>query len=301
MISPAFIKPGDKICIVAPAGKIKEERVLPAVTWLRQQGYFVELGEHTFSSHFQFSSTDEQRLADLQTALDDPETKAIICARGGYGTVRIIDKLDFSGFESYPKWLVGYSDITALHLAINNLGIESIHGTMPPFFFDKQGAVTENLSSLMTLLTDEKQQYIFSSEKLQRNGTSAGELIGGNLSLICSLLGTKYEINTEGKLLFIEDIDEYRYHIDRMMYQLKLAGKLEHIAGLIVGDFTDVKDNDDPFGQSVEEIIWEAVKSYKFPVSFGLNAGHGDLNLALAFGRKWELKVSSNSTIISTE
>lgn len=301
MITPASIKQGDKIRIVAPAGKLKEERVLPAVNWLREKGYQVEIGKHVFSSHFQFSGTDDQRLHDLQEALNDPDTSAIICARGGYGAVRVINRLDFTEFKKHPKWLVGYSDVTALHLAINNLGIASIHGTMPPFFFDKNGAESENLNSLMKLIAGENSIYEFSSDVKQRKGKASGELIGGNLALLTSLIGSEYEINTDGKILFIEDIDEYRYHIDRMMLQLKLAGKLEKLAGLVVGDFTAIKDNDDPFGQTVEEIIWSAVKEYNFPVGFGLNAGHGDINLALSFGAKWELNVLDKITTLGTK
>ncbi len=301
MIIPVPIKPGDKIRIVAPAGKLKKERVLPAVNWLRGKGYRVEIGKHVFSSHFQFSGTDDQRLYDLQEALNDPDTSAIICARGGYGTVRIIEMLDFAEFKRHPKWLVGYSDITALHLAIHNLGIASIHGTMPPFFFDKNGAGNENLNSLMNLIAGKNTVYEFNSEAKQRSGKASGELIGGNLSIVTSLLSTKYEIETEDKILFIEDIDEYLYHIDRMMFQLKFAGKLEKLAGLVVGDFTDVKDNDDTFGQTVEEVIWDAVKEYDFPVCFGLKAGHGDINLALTFGTKWELNVRNEMTILGTK
>lgn len=301
MISPAILKFGDKIRIVSPAGKLKEERVLPAVNWLKKQGYQVEIGKHVFSNHFQFSGTDKQRSDDLQEALDDRDCKAIICARGGYGTVRIIDELDFSTFKKYPKWLVGYSDITVLHLAINNLGFESIHGTMPPFFFSKNGEVNENLNSLIELILGKNIEYKLNSPSPQRKGLANGELIGGNLSIVTSLLGTKYEIETEGKILFIEDIDEYLYHIDRMMRQLKLAGKLEKLAGLVVGDFTDVKDNDDPFGETFEQIIWDAVKEYDFPVCFGLTAGHGDLNLALTFGKRWELNVAEEITILKTK
>lgn len=301
MITPTPIKQGDKIRIVSPAGKLKAERVLPAVNWLREKGYRVELGEHTFSNHFQFSGSNEQRLKDLQEAFNDPDTNAIICARGGYGTIRIIYELDYTEFKKHPKWLVGYSDITALHLAINNLGISSIHGTMPPFFLDKNGAESENLNSLMKLITGEEVLYEFESPEIKRTGTAKAELIGGNLSLLTSLIGSKNEINTDGKILFIEDIDEYLYHIDRMMYQLKFAGKLENLAGLVVGDFTDVKDNDDPFGQTVEEIIWEAVKEYGFPVSFGLNAGHGDTNLALTFGKEWTMNVTDSKCSLEIE
>ena len=290
--TPPPIKPGDKIRIVSPAGKVAEKYVLPAVEWLTRQGYKVELGKHVFDTHFQFAGTDAERLEDLQTALDDPETAAIICSRGGYGTVRIIDKLDFSGFRKHPKWLVGFSDITILHAAINKLGIATIHGAMPRFFFDENGQSNENLDSLMQLLKGNPVEYKIETQPENRTGSCTAGIVGGNLSIMVSLLGTKYEIDTRGKILFIEDIDEYLYHTDRMMHQLKLAGKLDNLAGLVVGDFTDVKDNESPFGKTVYEIIAEAVAEFDYPVCFGFPAGHDKRNLALAFGMNWSLEVS---------
>ncbi len=292
MITPPPIKPGDKIRIVSPAGKVAEKYVLPAVEWLTRQGYKVELGKHVFNTHFQFAGTDAERLEDLQTALDDPETSAIICSRGGYGTVRIVDKLDFSGFRKHPKWLVGFSDITILHAAINQLGIATIHGAMPRFFFDENGAANENLKTVMELLTGSQAEYKIDARPENRTGKCKAGIVGGNLSIIVSLLGTKYGIDTQGKILFIEDIDEYLYHTDRMMHQLKLAGKLDNLAGLVVGDFTDVKDNESPFGKTVHEIIAEAVAEFDYPVCFGFPAGHDKRNLALAFGMNWKLEVS---------
>lgn len=296
MKTPPPIKPGDKIRIVSPAGKVAEKYVLPAIEWLVAQGYRVELGKHVFDTHFQFAGTDDERLEDLQTALDDPETSTIICSRGGYGTVRIIDKLDFQHFKKNPKWLVGFSDITILHTAINQLGIATIHGAMPRFFFDEDGQANENLVSLMELLTGNPAEYNFEPQPENRPGSCTAGIIGGNLSIIVSLLGTKYGIDTRGKILFIEDIDEYLYHTDRMMHQLKLAGKLDKLAGLVVGDFTDVKDNESPFGKTVHEIIAEAVAEFNYPVCFGFPAGHNKRNLALAFGKNWELKVTEQET-----
>lgn len=293
MISPPPIKPNAKIRFVSPAGKIDKKNVLPAVHWLTNRGYKVVLGDYIFNQHFQFAGTDEERLIDLQTALDDPDCAAIICSRGGYGTVRIIEKLDFSGFIKHPKFIVGYSDITILHLAINKLGFTSIHASMPPFFFDKNGKENQNLISLVNILAGKFTLYEFFSEFNNKTGKVTGEIIGGNLSIITSLMGTKLELETAGKILFIEEIDEYLYQIDRMIFQLKMAGKFKKLAGLIVGDFTNIKDNKNPFGQSVEEIIWEAVKDYNFPVAFGLKAGHGNTNLALPFGRNCTLDVSA--------
>lgn len=298
MRTPPPIKPGDKIRIVSPAGKVAEKYVLPAIEWLTGQGYKVELGKHVFDTHFQFAGTDNDRLEDLQTALDDPETAAIICSRGGYGTVRIIDKLDFSRFRKHPKWLVGFSDITILHAAINQRGISTIHGAMPRFFFDENGQANENLKTLMELLTGNQAEYKIDARPENRTGKCDAEVIGGNLSIIVSLLGTKYEIDTRGKILFIEDIDEFLYHTDRMMHQLKLAGKLDNLAGLVVGDFTDMKDNESPFGKTVREIIAEAVADYNYPVCFGFPAGHDKRNLALTFGVNWNLEVSEKEVML---
>ena len=291
MIIPKYLKPGDKIRIVSPAGKVSEEHVLPAVEWLKKQGYKVELGKHVFASHFQFAGTDDERLDDLQTALDDPETAAIICSRGGYGTVRIIGKINCEVFKKYPKWLIGFSDITILHACINKLGVATVHGVMPKHFLNENKLPTENLNSLVNLLKGEFVQYSINSEEGNKQGNAEGVLAGGNLSIISSLQGTKYEIDTTGKILFLEDIDEFLYHTDRMIHQLKLSGKLDKLAGLIIGDFTDMKDNESPFGKSVHEIISEAVEEYNYPVCFGFPAGHNKKNLALAFGRKWTLSV----------
>ena len=295
---PLSIKPGDKIRIVSPAGKVSEKHVFPAVEWLQKQGFKVELGKHVFASHFQFAGTDSERLDDLQTALDDPETAAIICSRGGYGTVRIIEKLNCTDFLKYPKWLVGFSDITILHVCMNNLGVATIHGAMPRYFFDENGLPTENLNSLMQLLSGKKVQYSVKSEKANKPGKVSGELVGGNLSIISSLQGTKYEIDTFGKILFLEDIDEFLYHTDRMIHQLKLSGKLDNLAGLILGDFTEMKDNESPFGKTVHEIVSEAVEDFSYPVCFGFPAGHDKKNLALGFGLNWELRVlEQNATL----
>jgi muramoyltetrapeptide carboxypeptidase len=297
MKSPPSIKHGSKILFVSPAGKVSEKDILPAVEWLQKQGYRVELGKHVFASHFQFAGTDKQRLEDLQIALDDLETDAIICSRGGYGTVRIIDKLNCTGFLKHPKWLVGFSDITILHVCMNNLGVATIHGAMPRYFFDDTGVPSENLNSLMQLLSGEKIRYSIKSEKANKTGKVTGELVGGNLSIVSSLQGTKYEIDSFGKILFLEDIDEFLYHTDRMIHQLKLSGKLDNLAGLILGDFTDMKDNESPFGKTVEEIILEAVEEFSYPVCFGFPAGHDKKNLALAFGKTWEMEVLEQEVI----
>ncbi len=296
MIIPPYLKPDDKIQIVSPAGKVDEKYIHQTAEWLTEQGYRAELGKHVFSNHFRFAGADSQRLEDLQAAFDDPDVSAIICSRGGYGTARIIDKLKSDGFFRHPKWVVGFSDITILHLSLNNNRVASIHGAMPRFFFNENGQPAENLKSLMQLLTGEDLLYNVAPVKENRQGTATGELIGGNLSVISAMQGTPWELESNGKILFLEETDEYLYHIDRMILQLKLSGKFEKLAGLVVGDFTDIKDNEQPFGLTVNEIIAQAVEEYDFPVCFGFPAGHGEKNLALTFGKIWELDVSENSS-----
>lgn len=269
---------------------------MPAVEWLRKEGYRVEVGKHVFAEHHQFAGTDDQRLSDFQSALNDPETDAIICARGGYGTMRIIDKLDFTKFPGSPKWLIGFSDITVLHACLNRLHVATIHGVMPRHFLDDAGEPTDSLLSLMKLLRGQEVEYTFATTGENREGKASAELIGGNLSIISSLMGTPYELDMAEKLLFIEEIDEFLYHTDRMMRQLKLAGKLSKLKGLVVGDFTNMKDNESPFGQSVQEIIMEAVQEYNYPVCFGFSAGHGQNNQALVFGKVWELEATKKQS-----
>jgi len=296
MKTPSYLEQGSKIRIVSPAGKVDEKYVLPAVEWLERQGYKVELGKYVFSQHFQFAGTDEQRLKDLQIALDDSECSAIICSRGGYGTVRIIAQLNYTKFKKHPKWLVGFSDVTILHSCLNNLGAATIHGVMPKNFLNDAGNPTESLISLMNLLKGKEIEYSFPTTEFNRTGNVSAELVGGNLSIISSMIGTKCDLDITRKILFLEDIDEFLYHSDRMIHQLKLAGKLDKLAGLVLGDFTEMKDNESPFGKTIHEIIIEAVKEFDFPVCFGFPAGHDKKNLALAFGKTWNLIVSENET-----
>lgn len=291
MLKPDFLKEGDLIRIVSPAGKADKEKVLPATDLLRKAGFDVRLGEHVFDRWFQFAGTDDQRLNDLQQALDDPECRAIICSRGGYGAIRIADKLDFSAFGRYPKWLVGFSDVTVLHALLQKQGFCSIHGAMPAFYL-RDNQPTESFTELIRLLSGEKTRIALPVHPLNRKGRANGQLIGGNLSILFSLTGTPFEPDTDEKILFIEDLTEYLYHLDRMMHSLKLAGKLKKLNGLIVGGFTEIKDNDSPFGQSVEEIILNAVKEYDYPVCFGFPAGHMDRNLPLMFGENYALDLT---------
>ncbi len=296
MIFPETLKKGDRIRIVAPAGKVQKDKVLPGVEMLQDIGYEVLIGRYVFDKHFQYAGTDHQRTADFQEAINDPQTKAIICARGGYGTIRIIEKIDFSSLLEIPKWLVGFSDVTVLHSIFNKLGLASIHGAMPAFFL-KSRKPTRSFLSLMELLSTGKSQIELTTNSLNRKGVCSGELVGGNLSLLYCLQGTPWQLETKGKILIIEDISEYLYHIDRMMQNLRMAGQLKDLAGLIVGGFTDMKDNESPFGKSAYEIIREAIQKYDFPVCFDFPVGHISKNLSLMFGAQYHLEVGNTCNL----
>lgn len=294
MQQPAFLKKGDKIGIIAPARKISKEEIQSAMDIFNAWGLEVVLSKNLFNADNQFSGTENERAEALQIMLNDDSIKAIISARGGYGTIRIIDKIDFTNFKKHPKWIIGYSDITVLHSHINNFGIETLHATMP-INFTKNAEATETLRKA---LFGEQLNYEVESHPLNRKGKAEAELIGGNLSLIYALTGSVSDIDTKGKILFIEDLDEYLYHIDRMMLNLKRSGKLDHLAGLIVGGMTDMKDNTIPFGKTAEEIITDAVKKYDYPVCFNFPGGHVEKNLALYFGRKVKLKVADTVQLV---
>ncbi|HZL10156.1 MAG TPA: LD-carboxypeptidase [Prolixibacteraceae bacterium] len=291
MIIPPNLLPGDRIRIVSPAGKVYKDKVLPGIRLLQDEGYEVIVGEHVFDNHFQYAGTDKQRASDLQAAISDPQTKAIICARGGYGNVRMIGKVDFSPLLKNPKWIVGFSDVTVFHAVLNKLGLASIHGAMPGFFQEDKKP-TQSFFSLMELLSTGKSQIETTANSLNRSGTCSGELVGGNLSLIYSLQATPWQLDTNGKILLIEDLSEYLYHLDRMMQNLRLAGQLQNLAGLVVGGFTEMHDNDSPFGKTAYEIILEAVQDYDFPVCFDFPVGHIPKNLALMFGSDYRLEVA---------
>ena len=293
-----YIEPGDLIAVVAPAGKVQPERVLPAISWLGSRGYLIGQGKHLFGSCFQYSGTDDERTNDLQTAFDNPEVKAIIFARRGYGTVRIIEKLNFDVFRKYPKWITGFSDITILHNVLNQMHYPSLHGAMVRDGVKPDGTPTQGFLAMIESLEGKKHLYKTEPSQFNRYGNESGTLVGGNLSLLYSLLGTPYDLDTSGKILFIEEIGEYLYHTDRMMISLRLAGKLKGLKGLVVGQFSDVKDNPEPFGKTIEEIISEAVAGYGYPVCFGMQAGHGEPNLPLVFGQEWNLEVSETGAVL---
>jgi muramoyltetrapeptide carboxypeptidase len=286
MITPPYLNKGDRIAIVSPARKTSPEEVVNAIRVFENWGLEVVEGEHLYSSYHQFAGSDAQRSADLQQMLNDPSIKAIISSRGGYGTVRIIDRLEFSAFVQNPKWIIGYSDVTVLHSHINrHFKIETLHGEMPIYFKEK----CESSPSILTLkkaLFGKPLSYKLPFTEGCRKGSASGILAGGNLSIIYSLTNTASDIDTNDKILFLEDLDEYLYHIDRMMMNLKRSGKLEGLAGLIVGGMTKMRDNDVSFNKTAYEIIAEAVEDYSYPVFYGFPGGHADDNRALIFGRK---------------
>jgi len=295
MTTPPFLKKGDTVAIVSTARKISEEELQPALSLLEEWGLNVVLGKSIGASDNQFAGDDALRASDFQAQLDNPEVKAIWCARGGYGTVRIIDLLDFSSFRKSPKWIVGYSDITVFHNHIHNLEIETLHAQMPLDIENKSKATKE---SIFDVLFGNNYSIEFTSGKsaFNRNGKATGQLVGGNLSMLYSLCGSTSAINTKGKILFIEDLDEYLYHVDRMMQNLKRNRLLENLAGLIVGGMSDMNDNTIPFGKTVEAIIAETVSEFKYPVYFNFPAGHVKDNRALIMGRKAEFLVSGSMT-----
>jgi len=293
MIFPKSLKKGSTIGIVAPAGKIDAETIHFAEKFLQKRGYKVVLGANVTNTFHQYAGNDAHRKSDLQDMLDSKDIDAIFCARGGYGTVRIIDQLDFANYLKHPKWLVGYSDITVLHAALNHkLGVASIHGPMPKNFPDKADD-EEDIELLFNLLHGELPDYTIKPCTYNRPGEAEGILMGGNLSLIYALRATDLDPNPHGKILFIEDLSEYLYHLDRMMQNLKLSGFLSQLGGLVVGDFTDMKDNDDPYGLNAYEVIKEAVADYDYPLMFGFPAGHNHLNQPLVLGKKVSLRVSN--------
>jgi len=291
MITPEFLQKGDTVAIVSTARKVSKEELKPGLDLLEKWGLKVILGKTIEAEQNQFAGDDALRTTDFQAMLDNPNVKAIWCARGGYGTVRMVDGLDFSKFKQNPKWIIGYSDITVLHSHLHNLGVETLHAQMP---LDIENKTEETATSIKRVLFGEPYKISFTSEekKLTRTGKATGQLVGGNLSVLYSILGSISSANTDGKILFIEDLDEYLYHIDRMMQNLKRSGFLKNLSGLIVGGMSDMNDNTIPFGKTASEIITEAVSEYNFPVCFNAPAGHIKDNRALIMGRNVTLEVT---------
>jgi muramoyltetrapeptide carboxypeptidase len=296
--TPPYLKQGDTITIVATARKVFEKEMQPAIIKIKSWGFNVILADELYAEQDQYAGNDALRTAGLQKALDDDQVKAVIIARGGYGTLRIINNIDFSHFRNNPKWIVGYSDVTVLHSHIHtNFGIETIHATMP-INFPADGSDNNATKMLRNALTGEKMVYNIPAHPMNNEGNAEGILTGGNLSLLYALNGSCSDIDTKGKILFIEDLDEYLYHIDRMILCLKRAGKLSGLAGLIVGSMTEMKDNAVPFGKTAYDIIAEAVKEYNYPVCYGFPAGHIEDNRAMILGREAKFRITNNEVII---
>jgi len=298
MIIPAKLKVGDKIGIISSARKITKEELNSAIKILESWGLKVVFGINLFEEDNQFSGTIEQRTSDLQSMIDDNSIKAILCARGGYGTVQIIDSINFTNLRKNTKWIIGYSDVTVLHSHLNNLGIASLHATMPINF---KSNTKESLQSLKNSLFGNLNKIECKTHPFNKFGKIEGHIVGGNLSILYSLLGSQSDIDTTGKILFIEDLDEYLYHIDRMMMNSKRNGMLEKLKGLIVGGMSDMNDNSIPFGKTAEQIILEYTKSYDFPICFGFPAGHLADNRCVRLGINSILEISENGVSLSQE
>lgn len=292
---PPYLKKGDTVALVCTARKFFPEDAQPAIALLKSWGLEVKLGKTIGLDSCQLGGTDTERAADLQEMLDDDNIKAIWCARGGYGTVRIIDSLDFSKFKKHPKWIMGFSDVTVLHSHLNTLGIASLHSIMP---FTVPKAPDDVKETLRKALFGEPIKYVVETKGYEIQGKAKGQLVGGNLSILYSLLGSKSSLDTQGKILFIEDLDEYLYHIDRMMQNLKRNGYFEGLKGLIVGSMTDMHDNEIPFGQNEVAIIMAIAKEYHIPVCFYFPAGHQKDNRTLILGKEVEFEVNQNEIIL---
>ena len=289
MITPPYLKKGDTIAIVATARKNIDDNLKFATNLLQSWGLNVKIGSTIGLDLDQLAGTDEQRAEDFQNQMDNANVKAIWCVRGGYGTVRMIDLLDFTKFNLSPKWIIGFSDVTVLHNHLNTMGFKSIHGIMPV----SSKATEAAKESLRVSLFGEDLQYEIEPHVMNRFGTASGELVGGNLSILYSLMGSKSAINCDDKILFIEDLDEYLYHIDRMMMNLRRNGCLESIKGIIVGSMTKMKDNDIPWGKDALQIIQDVTKKYSIPIIYNFPAGHIQDNRALKMGNKVSITVDA--------
>lgn len=297
MVTPPALLYGDKVGLVATARKISLEELQQGIDLLKSWGLVPVIGKTIGLEDNQYAGTDFQRTQDFQDMLNNPEIKAIWCARGGYGTVRIIDQLDFYKFVKYPKWVVGYSDVTVLHSHLHKIGFQTIHGTMPVSVEDNTAFAK---ASLKQSLFGKKPIIEYSTTNLlNRTGKATGILIGGNLSMLYSMCGSSSSLDTEGKILFIEDLDEYLYHVDRMVMNLKRNGMLDHCAGLLVGGMTKMHDNRIPFGKTAQEIVLDAVKECDFPIAFDFPAGHLDDNRALIMGAEVEIEVSKSKAVLN--
>ena len=300
LIQPKYLKVGDTVAIVAPSGILKNrnDEVQQAVNLLESWGLNAIVGKHVFSKDDHFAGTDDERCEDFQKALDDTTVKAIWCARGGYGTVRILDKLDYTNFKKHPKWIIGYSDITALHNQIHNEGYQSIHALMCVSLTKDLADIKESISTFKSTIFGTPINYTLDGSTFNKVGESTGQLVGGNLTMLHTMLGSKTSLGMNGKILFIEEIGEYKYHIDRMLQSLKRAGYFDNCKGLIVGDMSKLRKNTTLWGTSVEQLILDALSEYDFPIAFNMPAGHEKDNRAMVLGKTINLKVDKEKSIL---
>jgi len=303
LIQPNYLKAGDTVAIVAPSGilKNKTDEVDQAIALLKSWNLNVIVGDHVFKQDNHFAGTDEERCEDFQNAMDNPKISAIWCARGGYGTVRILDKLDYTKFKLKPKWIIGYSDITALHNQVHNQGFESLHAIMCVSLTKDLDDIKESLSTFKSAIFGDSISYTLEGSAYNRTGTSFGQLVGGNLTMLHTMLGSNTSIDTSEKILFIEEIGEYKYHIDRMLQSLKRAGYFKNCKGVIVGDMTKMRKNTTLWGKPFEQLVIDALSDYDFPIAFNMHAGHEKDNRALILGRRVELVVEKDASTIVFE
>lgn len=295
MITPEFLQKGDTVALVATARKIDKAALEPAEKLLKSWGLNVVYGRTIGKEDHQLAGPDWLRATDFQTMIDDPKIKAVWAAKGGYGTVRFIDRIDFSAFRKKPKWVIGFSDMTVLHSHLNNMNIETVHGIMA---FNARTATPQAIESLRKALFGEKLSYSIGPHPYNKFGKASGELVGGNLSVLYSILGSESQVDCNGKILFIEDLDEYLYHIDRMMMNLKRNGWFKNVKAVIVGGMTEMNDNEVPWGKDALQIIQEAFKEYDFPVIFNFPAGHIKDNRAMIFGKTVDLEVTQDGSSV---
>ncbi|QRM90976.1 LD-carboxypeptidase [Lacinutrix sp. WUR7] len=304
LIQPDYLKSGDTVAIVAPSGILKNRKgeVEQAKSLLKSWGLNVVVGKHVFSKDNHFAGTDAQRCEDFQQALDDPKISAIWSARGGYGTVRILDKLDYTQFKKHPKWIIGYSDITALHNQVHNEGFQSLHALMCVSLTKDLSEIEESIATFKDALFGRPIAYTLKGSEYNRVGEVTAPVVGGNLTILHTMLGSNTSIDTSNKILFIEEIGEYKYHIDRMLQSLKRAGYFENCKGLMVGDMSKMRKNTTPWGTSVEQLILDVLAEYDFPIVFNVPAGHEKDNRALILGRNATITVGKDkSTVVFEE
>ena len=303
LVRPPYLKKGDTIALLAPAGilRSKKEVINKAINVMESWGLQVVVGKHMYNQNHHFAGTDAERTQDFQDALDNPSIKAIWTARGGYGTVRILDALDYTKFKENPKWIIGYSDITALHNQIHNIGFETIHGMMAVNFGSKPEAIVATIATLKKAMFGDDLKYTLPANSYNKEGNAQGQLVGGNLTLLQGMLGSETSIDTTGKILFIEEVGEYVYHVDRMLQSLKRAGYFKNVKGVIMGDISRIRKNPTPFGKTVQQVVLDNLEGLNIPVAFGMPAGHKDKNVALILGRKVTMTVNKEGSKIIFE